>query len=413
MSVEASDEARLIPWPLPSVFGTLMKQWETLAPYNAAQVMTLVGEHGIEHDIQHVAHSFDQAIASMGVPWLRASAVVSSVNLNTHLSGEMNRAFAETDPPLRPFVCGNHVGLVYRHWPLDSVCVRLIMRRWFEALHSLKQDWPPVIEANSQALPGVLSLLFTSPKRWLEEVIDIRRQRSVRRLPADLLSTLPIAFISTDLPRGTVTSLVQKSRLRGHTLNDLFLAAAAVVCADLFPPDSSKRTGLSLGTIVDTRDLKNPGDNPQAQFGLSLAFTQTRFAHSSLNSMSGALEELSKNKNESRPTLRDSDLRLAAILRWTRRFDRPTLCEFYRKRAGSSGGISNVNLNRDWHAPHFPSLMSGYLRVSPLGPALPLVFSPTTLGDGLNIGMTYRTNLLSAESAHVALDRFASLLSHE
>jgi len=80
-------------------------------------------------------------------------------------------------------------------------------------------------------------------------------------------------------------------------------------------------------------------------------------------------------------------------------YDRRKIVDFYRKRVPLAGGISNVNLNRTWAASFHPDPLLDYIRVSPTGPMMPLVFTPTTLGDHLHVGFTYRTNLISNDRA--------------
>jgi hypothetical protein len=53
-----------------------------------------------------------------------------------------------------------------------------------------------------------------------------------------------------------------------------------------------------------------------------------------------------------------------------------------------------------------------YLRISPTGPMVPLVFNLTTLGDRLHLSMTYREVLLeetqAAQMADAFLERIAT-----
>jgi hypothetical protein len=73
------------------------------------------------------------------------------------------------------------------------------------------------------------------------------------------------------------------------------------------------------------------------------------------------------------------------------------LLDWYRKRIPLAGGTSNVNLNRDWPAKYHPSPLLDYVRVSPCGPMMPMVFTPTTLGTGINFGLTCRESVISPE----------------
>ena len=76
-----------------------------------------------------------------------------------------------------------------------------------------------------------------------------------------------------------------------------------------------------------------------------------------------------------------------------------------------SGGLSNVTLNETWAAQYHPDPLREYLRVSPTGPLVPLVFSTTTLGERLFIAMTYRHSLLSRDRPGQMLDAFIERLA--
>jgi hypothetical protein len=58
-----------------------------------------------------------------------------------------------------------------------------------------------------------------------------------------------------------------------------------------------------------------------------------------------------------------------------------------------------VNLNRDWPARFHPDPLMQYIRVSPAGPMMPVVFTPTTLGNTLNIGLTCRRSVIPPAAA--------------
>ena len=75
------------------------------------------------------------------------------------------------------------------------------------------------------------------------------------------------------------------------------------------------------------------------------------------------------------------------------------LSNFIAKRVPLAGANSNVNLNSCWSAKYAGDPVLDYLRVAPTGPMTPLVFSTTTLGKGLSIGLTYRGAIISPERA--------------
>ncbi len=73
-------------------------------------------------------------------------------------------------------------------------------------------------------------------------------------------------------------------------------------------------------------------------------------------------------------------------------------------------GVSNVNLNRTWAA-HHRDLLVRYRRISPTGPLAPVVFSVTTLGDDLQLSLTYRDALLTRAEARGLADAFLAELT--
>jgi hypothetical protein len=69
--------------------------------------------------------------------------------------------------------------------------------------------------------------------------------------------------------------------------------------------------------------------------------------------------------------------------------------KFYQKNYPLWGGITNMNLDSIWQPPA-GSQPVDYLRAVSTGPATPLVLSITTIGGGVNIGLTYRIACFSA-----------------
>jgi hypothetical protein len=62
---------------------------------------------------------------------------------------------------------------------------------------------------------------------------------------------------------------------------------------------------------------------------------------------------------------------------------------FMRNALPMTAGVSNVLLREPWIDRNRQSIL-GYSRGVPTGPNVPLVLAPTTLGDSMNIGVTYR-----------------------
>ena len=69
-----------------------------------------------------------------------------------------------------------------------------------------------------------------------------------------------------------------------------------------------------------------------------------------------------------------------------------------------------MNLNRDWPAKYYPLRLLDYVRVSPCGPMMPVVFTPTTIGDSLNVGLTCRDSVVPPSLAPQLAGRFIERL---
>lgn len=390
-----------------SNFVRLMKRWESLWPYNAAQAMRLeAGSLRIDPDLAWRRVWRSAALDEAGLTSVGA-VERPEAGLDQAITDALNRRFVEGDAVIRPFVVdsadGCHCGILYRHCVADSVSIRLLMKRWFDALRDQPSGGP------------IKVLAPTRRPTWYEwfdlaarEVGSISRAKRVRRLPRPGDASGPVRFEQRFAPAGLIDRLVEASRRHGVKVNDAFLAAAAIACGDDLPLEVGERRDIAVGTIVDLRR-----DADRHRFGLSLGFTQTYWRWHDLRDPVRAARIASTQSHRSRATnaARASDARLGLLLRYMRGLDDRNLTEFYRKRTPMVAGISNVNLNRDWPARHYPRPLLGYVRASPLGPTLPIVFTPTTLGSELSIGVTHRPSVVSPETLNaIVADFFAALM---
>ncbi len=84
---------------------------------------------------------------------------------------------------------------------------------------------------------------------------------------------------------------------------------------------------------------------------------------------------------------------------------------FYQKHLPLAGGISNVNMNRSWAAEYHPSPLLDYIRVSPTGPIMPLVFATTTLGQRFHVALTYRPSIVNSINVDPMAGTFRDFLA--
>jgi hypothetical protein len=416
-------------WAKFNVFQRLTRQWDTIHPYNAAQAMRLAGAL----DADRLVRAWESAMQSMGVgrvrfagKWFRHEAPngcaappppVAASNLQTHVTAELNRPF-HASFPLSPFFVADAnspvVGVAYHHWIADSASIRVLLREWFLRIQDPSR-------ANSTpgafATDGYRRHVGPTFGRWdyfdsaLTTLRWSMRLRKARRVESPQFAQLATRFTLHHLPNGIVHELLSVARAGSATLNDLFLAVVAQVCNDLSPvKQTPRRPDLALGTIVDlrSRDRAELADS----FGLFLGFTSVVCRDREIGDWPSLLRTIARqNVHHKRTAAAEASmLRMAAGLGLARIYSRQNLLNWYRKRVPLAGGISNVNMNRDWPAEFHPDPILEYIRVSPCGPMMPLVFTTTTLGERLNFGLTCRRSVVPLELQHAIAGAFTNRL---
>src|SRR5438105_11756901 len=143
-----------------NVFQRIMRLWDLVYPYNAAQVLHLRGAM----DVDRLAAAWNGALAALGLgtvcverdrfrheicngrtPAQPLTIVEPGVGLEQFISQELNRRFeleaagAGSVSPFRPFVLQGdgayYAGVVYHHWVADSVSMRRVLREWFYRMY--------------------------------------------------------------------------------------------------------------------------------------------------------------------------------------------------------------------------------------------------------------------------------------
>jgi hypothetical protein len=137
-----------------NVFQRLVRTWEAVHPYNAAQVLTVDSIVGP----QTAQSAWESALAALGLGRVRIDGgairhevlngkssqypvkiLPSNTDLAAYLKDELNRPFDDpNEPPYRPFMIhatgSSRLGVVYRHWVADSVSIRRVMQDWCEQI---------------------------------------------------------------------------------------------------------------------------------------------------------------------------------------------------------------------------------------------------------------------------------------
>ncbi|MDQ3440695.1 MAG: hypothetical protein M3478_10140 [Planctomycetota bacterium] len=417
-----------------NIFQRLVRQWDAIHPYNAAQAIRLPGAP----NVAAIRDAWHDALATLGLgrAHVRRDTFhfehlngqmprdivrhITGQTLDGFLSCELNHRFDDDRVcPFRPFVLddgdGYYLGLVYHHWVADGVSIRELLRQWFLRWHAPDRVRREPLKLSKD---GYWSLFGPGLGRWrlggelINGVRWTRRIRRVRRMSADRASEFAQAVTIRRFDDGLVDCLRDVCRAADVTLHDLLLAAAAEACDKHLPLHRHRdRHELAMGTIVDLRPSARA--NLSDTFGMFLGFTTTLCRLDELHDWPRLLTTVAsqgKSHKQSRQP-QASVLRMAAALAAGRMMSRERTIDFYRKRAPLAGGTSNVNLTDTWAAEYHPAPLLEYVRVSPTGPMMPLVFSTTTLARKFNLCLTRRSAIVSEPMAEQIVDTMLERLT--
>jgi hypothetical protein len=418
-----------------NVFQRLVRQWDALHPYNAAQVLHL---RGIA-DVERWGNEWNRTLRAMGlgpvtvrdgrfayeqlnglVLTVPSQAICGKCGVERFFTHELNRPFDEDELPFRPFILQDngtyYAGVVYHHWVADSASIRMLLRDWFARQFDPQRARHDPIHV---ATKGYWRYFGPHRSRWeltegvLSSVRWSSRFKRVRRIETPDFARFNVQFSLYDCGSNIVKPLRAFAREAGVMVNDIFLAAMAEACHRYVPVvTTSKRQDLALGSIVDlrTRGQEDLSDT----FGLFLGFTSVICRPHHLGDWDHLLQHVAHQSASQKKTgvPEASMIRMMAGLAAARMMGmkREKIVNFYRKRIPLAGGISNINLNHTWPQQYHPDPLIQYIRVSPTGPMMPLVFTTTTLGDTLNFGLTFRDAVIPRERADQIATHFKSRL---
>ena len=406
-------------------------------------------------DLDRWRHAVEQTITEMGlgIPEIhkagRAIAFkpVQDVPVDCHTGDfhefvniELNRPFTDHELPIRftvlPRNDGSHSLLaIYDHWIADSRAMRELMHRIWERYRSA--------DGSTNLLPLTLKAphfneLYRKHIGYLYRSMSLReslknviRHRKAHRMnlvdPRDFTSHM----IYTPLPPGVITRLHAFAKAHGASVNDAFIAVLAqtmgeYTAAERYRPRRKKmhftRDRVSLGTIVDIRDAAK--QSLDQVFGLYLSsYTvlvdkpEKRDLAELMKAVAARTRKIKRNNG----AVKLYTAFMTARLTWDLfpKIGKGHLQgQLFQKNVPMSAGISNVNMTKSW-VDEIPAghrngdkapVVLDYLRISPTGPLIPLVFTLTTIRDRLSLCCTYRTTAFTPERAQHVVNEFTRRL---
>lgn len=317
---------------------------------------------------------------------------------------QLNMPFAPSErfTPFRFFVVPEEdsfsLGLVYFHPIADAESILHLLKELVETYRGIVEPghggaldlYPPGEGRRLRLHPGALARKLAALPSFIRNLR--KSSRPPFRDPGDLANR----FTLFSLGPSDLRDLIQGAKSLGVSLNDLFLARLLKGVATLIPDRTRavRRRGISLGCIVNVR--RDLGLSGQRVFGLFLgSFVVHHEVPANLE-----LAEVARDIGLQTRAIKQGRLYLGTALElalgrlmisWSSVARRNN---FYPKHYPLWGGLTNMNLNPLWpQSPDHPSI--DYFRAVSTGPATPLVFSITTLGQVAHIGVSYRSTVFS------------------
>ena len=319
-------------------------------------------------------------------------------SLHSEIETQLNTAFVQTERfnPFRFFTLsepdGFWLGVVFLHVIADGEAIMLLVREMVETylnagdelsfqplnLHPQCRDGllahPKMLAKKLAALPALIKDMRNSSRRGCHRVDDFSNR-----------------FTRFTLDSKDVRVLVKTAKAWDITLNDLFLSLM-LKCFSGLASDRlhhRKRREISIGCIVNLRkDLGLIGQRLFAPFLGSFVVT-----HGVPGDI--GLKELAADIRRQTLAIKQGRLYLGSVLEFafgrfmSSWFSPARQKTFYAKNFPLWGGLTNINLNAFW-----PQSSGGKpldcFAAAPTGPVVPLVFSFMTVGEIMNVTISYR-----------------------
>jgi NRPS condensation-like uncharacterized protein len=393
-------------------FQHLMRQWTVLAPYNAGHVMRMSGAP----ELERWRAAFSAVLRTIGITE-QVLIESSTLELDQKITEQLNRPFVPGTLPLRAFVIADQhdshlLGAIYDHWFADSPSLRSFMQRVFVHYSGSGENLRPLQIAGEDADTFEPMGFIPQLRAGVSCARDYLRHRRAYRIHLRDPLDFGAGFFSTRFPDGVIDHIRAFAKKYGATVNDVFLATASQVLgkftaeqrkSELYP--RAKRDRVAIATAVDLKPLS--ARNPDGVFGFFVGYFTVVHDHPEMRPLpelvAATARETSASKSAARALEFTRGLRIA---RWVwNRSSRPRFkAQLFQKGLPFAAGISNVNLTGSWaDQAKMPAsdqaMVLDYLRVSPVGPLAPLVFTFTTIRDRLSLCVTYRTTAFSRNGA--------------
>jgi hypothetical protein len=420
-----------------NTFQKVMLQWSDLHPYNAVHIYKIAGSlragalneaiasafqfHGLGVvRLSHDGQSFRHEPGGQPAVEVPVASDDPEVSLNDYCSSALNRPFER--PASHPFRFAaisagpqsHYVILSYDHWIADSYAARLVLRsilsRYLPLAGREKSSPLELYPATYRDVfrgrlrSGELAAAaFRTMRQW-------NRNRSAWRVACWSNTQWDVGYRQYAVIPGTVARLREFAGANGATVHDVLLAAFGKALAEVMPA-RGRRHGLALGSIVDMRNIAD--HDLGRSMGAYLGYYLVRNDADRRMGLDEATRQMAARTRpiKARHRYMDSVVNMQfinTVWPWLSAVARQ---HFMRKTLPMSGGISNVVVRDAWMNEN-RNLILDYRRGVSTGPNVPIVLSPTTFGDHLNVGVSYRLAGFSRTKIDALMELFREQIEH-
>ncbi len=398
-----------------------MRSWKELAPYNAAHILKVSGAADVPRWEEAFVRALKQIQPNAGA--LRVE--TASSPFDETVTRELNRPFSDDELPLRAVIIQiepeSHLLIgIYDHWFADSPSIRVLMRHVFHAYRGDTSDLPPIRVAESvRSSHGRVATNFRAlANAWRA----YRGHRRACRIDLQDRLDFQTGFFSRQFASGVIHGVRAMARQHDAKVNDAFVAAAAQVLGDYTARKRAasrkrrfhaRRDRVGIASAVDLRDC----DADAPVFGFAVGYYSVVLERPEQIALPELVRIVAKETalKKAKENAAGFSLNLKCARLFWKLYSSPhARAQLFFKGLPLLAGISNANLSGSWieEASTFTegARLLDYLRVSPVGPIVPFVFTLTTIGDRLSLCVSFRTTAFSLPSAQQLADAFMAKL---
>ena len=409
-----------------NLFQGAMIRWREMHPYNAVHVVHVprpldaarleagirrrleeLGLTGLGLDRRRLRYEWSGGASAATIATL-AGGADPLATLHGEIERQLNRAFPTEGrfDPFRFFAVVDetsfHLGIAYDHFVAGGDSIVLLLQRFVEDYCGIERSGPP-LPAPALYPPKYRRLFARQAIPLVKGLASLRAliascRRSARpRYAHGGDGYNGVAFFRLD--SGEHTKLARTAHDWEMTQNDLFLSILLWILSPRIAErrEAKRRRELAVASIVNVR----PDFGAKAANGFVPLLASFRVAHPVPPSM--GLRELASFVHAETSHVKRGKLYLQTLLaiglsgmQW-RFLSAEQRQSFYAKNYAVWAGMTPLYLDALWPAACTYPFRLEYVRAVATGPLSPIVVALTTLGEAIQIALSFRTTALDRE----------------